>query len=676
MTEQLRLHHLRLILRAPRLLLISATLVICGSTSAATQDVSTPNVSTQESSELIAQRRLFIRAREQLDAGDDKGFQQSLAELVGYPLHDYLRFEQLQKSFRSKTPERDDVSALNAFERSTGHVSMTRRLTQLLQQRLAKTEQWELFLGVSQSRYAAAMPCTTVRAAFETGQIKGFDERVIAQWVKPIKQDEVCADVLSQIEEQETPPVAAIWTRIFQAMEANRPELAEPMLGYLASSDRKLVRRWVEVDDNPEEWLLSGELAQNTVLNRHIIADLIVEWSRKDTLAAVEHWLKIRGNYTFFGDRYYETHRALVMRAAYRRLPEAQRWLGETKERKGDLELAEWRVRTALYVQDWDSVLTFIKRLPAEEAVEDHWAYWVARANEELGNTAEALRIYAQLARLQSYHGFLAADKLGEDYAIYDEPIVLPKELLASLRVEPSLLRAREFERVSLENESRREWNNWLSQTRREPAQLAAAAVVASEWGLHDRSIYTAGRSGEDYRRAISLRFPVLYRSEVAKASVENSIEPSWIFGVIRRESAYIRDVQSSAGAVGLMQLMPRTAKYVADLQGLKDWRGDLTDAGTNIGLGTHYLRYVMNKFDDNQVLATAGYNAGPHRVDAWLREEETDADLWIDTILFTETRRYVRAVMAYAAIYEYHLTGKPVRLSDKLKVVPAAPDV
>jgi soluble lytic murein transglycosylase len=142
----------------------------------------------------------------------------------------------------------------------------------------------------------------------------------------------------------------------------------------------------------------------------------------------------------------------------------------------------------------------------------------------------------------------------------------------------------------------------------------------------------------------------------------------------MRRESAYIRDVRSGAGAIGLMQLMPRTAEYVADLQGKKNWNGDLTDAGTNITFGTRYLRYVMDKFDNNQVMATAGYNAGPHRVDSWLLEKEIDADVWIDTIPFTETRRYVRAVMAYAAIYEYHLNGNPQRLSSKLKPVPAAP--
>jgi len=354
-------------------------------------------------------------------------------------------------------------------------------------------------------------------------------------------------------------------------------------------------------------------------------------------------------------------------------LPEAQAWLEATTERRDDLELAEWRVRTALLVEDWPSVIASISRLPAEEQEEDHWAYWVARANEQLGQEAAAQQIYTELAELQSYYGFLSADRLDLEYAIYDEPITPDESVLSGLRNDPALIRAREFNHVDLPHESRREWNNWLVE--KESDVLAASAVLASEWGLIDRAIYSAGLSGDDYRRAISLRFPILYRSQVAKASSEHSIEPSWIFGVMRRESAYIADVRSGAGAVGLMQLMPRTARYVAaDLQGQKNWQGDLTDAETNIELGTHYLRYVMDRFDGHQVLATASYNAGPHRVDQWLRENETDADLWIDTIVFTETRRYVRAVLAYAAIYDYHLTGKAQRLSRKLTTVPAAP--
>ncbi len=620
---------------------------------------------------LADQRELFLQARAQLAAGELAGFEDSLEGLHDYPLHDYLVFEQLQSRWLGGKPVRADVTALNAFEKRTAHQSLTRRLTRTLQKRFADTEQWQMFLGVSKSRLAAGMPCTTLRARHETGQLKGFDDAALALWVQPKNHPSVCADVLSGLESDGTPPVASIWERIFQAMDANKPEFAEPMLGYLAKPDRSRVQAWIDAGNKPQALLLGGKLADNTVLNRRIVADLVVDWSRQDTVAAVEHWLDIRDDYTFYEDRYYDTHRAVVMRAAYRRLPEAQAWLADTQGRNDDLELAEWRVRTALLVEDWAAILVAIKRLPVAEQEEDHWVYWVARANEQLGRQGEAQRLYSELAELQSYYGFLSADKLERDYAIYDEPIEPVAALLNQVRNEPALIRAHEFSLVGIEHESRREWNNWLAG--REDDELAASAVLAGEWGLYDRAIYSAGRSGDEQRRAITLRFPVLYRSEVAKASSEYSIEPAWILGVMRRESAYIQDIRSGAGAIGLMQLMPATARYVAKLQGDDDWKGDLTDAKTNISFGTHYLRYVMDKYDDHQVLATAGYNAGPHRVDQWLRESETDADVWIDTIVFTETRRYVRAVMAYAAIYEYQLSGKAQRITDKLRTVPKA---
>jgi len=434
-----------------------------------------------------------------------------------------------------------------------------------LQKRLAETESWPLFLGVSKSRVASKMPCTTLRAKFELGQINGFTEDAVELWVEPKKHPDVCRVVLED----------------------------------LGTRDREQVQRWIDAEAQPETLLKSGKLAENTVLNRRVVADLIVDWSRQDTPAAVEHWLTIRDDYTFNADRFYDTHRAIVMRGAYRRLPQAQGWLAATNEQDDDLELMEWRVRTALLAEDWPAVLDTIARLPVEEQEEDHWAYWVARAMEQTGQADEARALFTEVAQLQSYYGFLAADRLELDYAIYDEPIVPAPALIASLRKDPSLLRAREFNQVGLEHESRREWNNWLAE--HESEEIAASAVLAGEWGLYDRAIYSAGKSGDEQRRAITLRFPVLYRSEVA-------------------------------------------------------------------------LRYVMNKFDDHQVLATASYNAGPHRVDQWLRDSETDSDVWIDTIPFTETRRYVRAVMAYAAIYEFQLNGKPQRLSTKLRTVPAAP--
>lgn len=615
------------------------------------------------------ERLRFIEARAALAQGNVTRFTQLLTTLEQYPLREYLESDKLQYDWSEVKPGSAEVDALNAFEQRSGDVTLTRRLTRNLQKRFADTEQWLTFLGVSQSSLSANLSCTTLKALNETSGLNGFDEAALALWVQPKKHPSSCARVLERIEAENTPPIISIWEKIYQAMAASKPEFVEPLLGYLASSDRTLVKRWVASLAKPESLLNSGDLDEDTVLNRRIIAHLIVEWSKLDTAAAIAHWLIIKDNYVFYKDRKYDTHRAIIMRAAYRRQPEAHGWLMGIEVRDDDLELMEWRVRTALLAQDWRAVLHSFSLLPEQEQEEDHWAYWEARALEQLGQGEEATQIYTELAELQSYYGFLAADRLDLEYSIYDEPITPDAAILSRLASEPALVRAREFHFVELQHESRREWNNWS--TGRTSEELAAAAVLANHWMLHDRAIFTAGRAKQ--RRAISLRFPVLYRSDVDNAATEHRIDPAWIFGVMRRESAYIRDIRSGAGAIGLMQLMPRTASYVAELQGQKNWKGDLTDAQTNIGFGTFYLRHVMNKFDDHQVLATASYNAGPHRVDKWLQPDSLDADIWIDTIPFTETRRYVRAVLAYTSIYEAHLSGKAQRLSLKLKPIPAA---
>jgi len=602
----------------------------------------------------VAERQRFIEARSALAAGSMDSFESLYTSLKDYPLQPYLHHERLAKKWRSERPGANAIAELDGFAELKNQTSLTRKLTRILQRPLA-----------------ASLPCTVLEAKHELGKLDGFDDSSLKLWVQAKKHPEKCAEALTHLETISTVPIVSIWEKIYTAMEANKPAHAEPVLNYLASRDRALVKQWIESKDNPVPFLTSGDLREDTVLNRRIIADLVVEWSRDDTTAAMNHWLKVRDSYLFYKDRFYDTSRAIAMRSAYRRMPEAQDWLYTFVNKPDDLELQEWRIRTALLAEDWEAVVKSISELPQVEQEEDHWAYWVARALQLDGKESEANLIYSRLAKLQSYHGFLSADQLDQPYAIYDEPLIVERSLLNELANDPELLQAREFHYVQLPHESRRVWNNWLSN--QSPENLAAGAVLASHWSLYDRAIFTAGKT--EQKRAISVRFPVLYRPDVARAALENRIDPAWIFGVMRRESAYIRDIKSGAGAVGLMQLMPNTAKFVARLKGDADWRGDLTKAETNIDFGAFYLRHVMDKFDDHQVLATASYNAGPHRITQWLGDNVLDADIWIDTIPFTETRRYVRAVLAYAAIYEYRLNGKPQTLASKLKRVPAGAD-
>ena len=624
---------------------------------------------TGDTAALEKQRSVFKDARKALSRGDTKRFLSLQKQLAGYPLHSYLEFESLLNKLQRKKPGLSDIRALNLFEQKFADQGLTRKLTRALQRRFVQAENWPLFLGLSKSRVAADMPCATVRARFETGKLKKFDDQALALWTQPAKPSTVCANVLTQLEAKKLPSIKAIWERIFAAMEADRPAYAKSLLPYLGKRDRKRVKQWLAAIKSPEKYLNSGSIDSDTILNRRVLVDLVLAWSKTAPVAAMNYWMKVNDRYTFYSDRHYDTHRLLAMRGAYRRLPEAYDWLNSVPGRDDDLELKEWRVRAALFKQDWLQVIKSIKRLPREEQEEDHWAYWEARALEQAGHTNLANTLYARLAELPTYHGFLSADKLHLDYAIADVPLDADRELVEQLAKRPAIVRAREYHRVGLPWEGRREWNHAIDKATSD--ELAAGAELAVSWGLHDRAIFNAGRA--ERKQALAARFPVVYRTQVASAARENELNPAWVFGVMRRESAYIPDVKSSAGAVGLMQLMPNTAKYVARLQGDKNWRGDLTDVATNIGFGTYYLRHVLNKFDDHIVLATASYNAGPKRIRSWLPERDMDADVWIDAIPYSETRRYVRAVLAYTAIYEWHLTRQPARLSSKLLIIPAA---
>ena len=165
----------------------------------------------------------------------------------------------------------------------------------------------------------------------------------------------------------------------------------------------------------------------------------------------------------------------------------------------------------------------------------------------------------------------------------------------------------------------------------------------------------------------------MVYRGIVEPASSRRGLSPATVYAVIRQESAFMPDARSPAGALGLMQIMPRTGRMLMRSIGRKlRSRNQLLVPDLNVDLGTRYIRSLLSKTVGHFVLAAASYNAGPHRVRSWLPEEtEVEADVWIDNIPFTETRRYVRRLLAYSAIYEHRLGRQPTRLTERMPVVP-----
>jgi soluble lytic murein transglycosylase len=360
--------------------------------------------------------------------------------------------------------------------------------------------------------------------------------------------------------------------------------------------------------------------------------------------------------------------RYIALSAAQQHLPAAHEWLAALPQDVRDLRVREWQVRAALENRDWPAVIADIRAMPADEQDADEWRYWHAVALQHSDRRTQAINRFTLLARERSYHGFLAADFLDWPYEMGNDPLQYEPEALEALAKKPGLVRARELYLADLMPDARREWA-YATQAMT-PEELKLAASLAGQWGWNDNAIFTVAQA-RDYAD-LKLRFPLDHAGSVQRHAAHSDLDPGYVFAVIRQESAFNKDATSPAGARGLMQLMPATGKMTARENRIP-WAGthSLFDIDRNIQLGTRYLRQVMDRFDNNMVLASAAYNAGPHRVRRWLPEEGSRAaDVWIATIPYRETRKYVQRILAYTAIYDWRMERPLTRLAERMPAI------
>jgi peptidoglycan lytic transglycosylase len=305
--------------------------------------------------------------------------------------------------------------------------------------------------------------------------------------------------------------------------------------------------------------------------------------------------------------------------------------------------------------------------LSEEQQRDSQWRYWTARILEATGNKDEARRLYESLAQDRSYYSFLAADRIGADYSMQHVSTDATPEEVSAMLARPGIQMAQELYLMGQVTDSRRQWN-WITR-RMNNRELAVAAVIARQWGWHDRAILTVARS--DHQDDLELRFPVLYRDVIETNAAEYGIDPSWVYGVVRQESAFVADARSQAGALGLMQLMPSTGRLTGRKLNMPIHSNRaMLKIENNLRLGVSYLKDVLGRNNGNEVLATASYNAGPNRVNSWMPDRKMDADIWVETIPYAETRDYVKNVMSYTTVYDYRLGSHPERLSNRMPII------
>jgi soluble lytic murein transglycosylase len=166
----------------------------------------------------------------------------------------------------------------------------------------------------------------------------------------------------------------------------------------------------------------------------------------------------------------------------------------------------------------------------------------------------------------------------------------------------------------------------------------------------------------------LTLRFPVAHRWWFNFYGDKHGIDPITLMSLARQESGLDVEARSPVGARGIMQIMPATAKYTARKYQLTyQGTGDLYEVGKNIEIGSHYLKGLLDQYDNNRIFALAAYNAGPHRVKTWRgrTQGKLDAYAFIEAIPFKETRGYVQNILMFETYYR-NLLGEDGAFLDK----------
>lgn len=607
--------------------------------------------------DLAPQRAGFEAAERAMKSGDQAGFQRLLKTLVDYPLYPYLIYADLQPRLNKAS-----ATEIQAFLTAYPDTPLALRLRVAWLQLLAQQGRWPELLAVYLPTDDAQAQCLYRRALLETGDTAKAVQGLEPLWLTGRSQPEACDRPFDAWRFGGGMSDTLVWQRLGLALDAGQLDVARALDRFLAPDDRRWADAWLRIHQKPELILDTAQFEGAHPVIPMILVHGVKRLARNDAAKAAAAWNDISARYTFGATERDTLARILALAFVAQKLPEARARLEALTPAQEDQQAREKRVLLTITEGDWAATQRWMMRLNAEERATPRWRYWQARALDKTGSVKDAEAIYTELASGRDYYGLLAADRLEKPYALTHRPLSFPDEELVALERSPGILRAREFYLLARPADARREWSHATRDMNE--AQLLRAARLAHGWGWHDRAIATVARAPR--QDDLELLFPLAHRERIEFHAQGNGIDPAWVFGILRQESAFVSDARSPVGALGLMQIMPGTGEMIAkSLKTRLSSPNDLLSPDTSIRFGVAYLRSRLATFDNNPVLATAAYNAGAGRVRQWLSPDRiVEADLWVENIPFKETRDYVRRVLAYTVIYRQRLGNPPLLLS------------
>ena len=589
---------------------------------------------------LYENRIKYQKALNAVRSGRVSEFKSLLAELENYPLHPYLIYHDARRQIQTI----NTGQVLN-YRTRLANTPLDESLFQRWLVVQGRRHRWTRLATAYNGSTDIETQCYYLHALLHSGKTEQAMQQVPRLWVVGKSQHKACDPVFSAWIHAGHVSGDLAWDRLRLALESNSRQLARYLLRFFSEPRLSRARQFYEVHATPSR-IRTSKYFPDDRWGREALLHGLRRYARSHLERTKNLWVLYKPRYSF------EETQINAMEDYFDLLTVREGEIPKSFSSNRSSETIGAIIDAAVSQRDWKVAERWLTALPSVDASSFKWRYWRGRVQRELG-IAGADQLLSELANERTYYGFAAASLIGKPPAFNE---VLPPQSIDfnALKSNPGVARIIELFAVGDVSHAKQEWAFVSKQLTEE--QKSAVVAHINEVGWTDQAIFAANTGG--LGDLVSIRFPVEYERIFRKTAFLTSIDLPYLLGIARQESAFMPKAKSRAGALGVMQLMPATAKATAR-RALYPTPNNtkLLDPDFNIPLGGHHIAELMQEFNNHRVLVASAYNAGKGNANRWLKQAPgTDTLAWIERITYFETRDYVKNVLAFSLVYAHRL--------------------
>ncbi|MBW8191720.1 transglycosylase SLT domain-containing protein [Neiella marina] len=593
-----------------------------------------------------SQQQHYDQARSALRKGKVQQYKQHRQQLDDHPLAIYLDYHYLNDRVRSISANQ----VADFMARADGS-PLAYRLQRRYLNYIGPKRRWRDYLTASPSEPTSTeLRCYYHRAQLQQGSKEVGYNGAESLWLSGNSQPKACDVLFEEWYKAGLRTNEQLWKRMLLVFDARERGLLSYLSRKLSGDYHEYGQTLWSVYNNPKQIKNYRQFQRDSGENRAIISAALRKLARVAPDQAVKYWQHYQQALSFDTAHSADIDKQLIRYAYVRNNKKAIEWADSRLAELSSDDLTERRIRQLLKQQDWPALEIAIGSLSNERQQTERWQYWLARIEQQKGLSEAANQRLQSIASGRNYYSYLAAQQLDLDYQLANVPSSVDAVASEQLSQSKGLARIAALMAADQIGDANSEWI-YLLRRSSDPERITLSHYALQQGWWH-LAISSAIRA--QAWDAIALRFPIAYQQDFEQFANMRAVDETLLMAIARRESSYNRYARSPKNARGLMQLMPATAKETARQINLR-YRGvsSLYQPNTNIRLGSAYIKRLLKRFNQNRILAIASYNAGPHRINSWLKDDMPQPfDVWVETIPFRETRDYVQAVLAYQVIY------------------------